>query len=230
MSAWSATKLEFPEGRLGEPDSQTVRCRLVHAQTAACRDARALRIGTAPRCFNRERDYLLSETEMSHPRSYAEFSASIEQMAAAATPEACRNFALDSICLLHESAQRAIDSELLQEELRLLSAVVEGVAHGPTEELLGALVALRKSMGEDPVRAAEFDHAITDLLAALGNWLAYRQSGEPLCVARLAITVVNSVDRVIELGPPEYSHDNMLEAPQMAVEYRRQQRLLRPRL
>jgi hypothetical protein len=62
---------------------------------------------------------------------YAEFQRRIEQMAAAASPEARRRFALDTIRLLQRSAEAAIQSELSAEETRLHSMLIAGLEAEP---------------------------------------------------------------------------------------------------
>src|SRR5262245_16658748 len=98
---------------------------------------------------------------------YAEFEANIEKMAAAATPEACHRFALDTIGLLHQAADAPAQEQLTDEERQLLAVLVEGVATRPPDELAGALEALNESMCRDPVRAIEFHPDITQMLCAI---------------------------------------------------------------
>jgi hypothetical protein len=159
---------------------------------------------------------------------YAEFKASIERMAATATPEARRHFALDTIRLLYQSADAPAREQLTDEEQRLLSALMEGVEARPPDELAGVLEALNGSMDRDPVRAVEFHPDITELLCAIDHWIGYRRSGNPHLIACLAVNRVDSVDYAIGGDVGAYSVKNMLGAPEMVAEAHRQQRLLLP--
>jgi hypothetical protein len=159
---------------------------------------------------------------------YAEFEERIEQIAAAASDEARRRFALDTIGLLHQSAQEPARRELTTEEQRLLSTLLQGVEVRLPDELAGALDELNNSMCLDPVRAIEFHPDITELLCAIDNWIEYRRSGDPRHIARLGINRVNSVDYAIGGDIGEYSVNNMRGASEMVAEFQRQQRLLVP--
>jgi hypothetical protein len=159
---------------------------------------------------------------------YAEFVANIERMAAAATPEACRRFALDTIGLLYRAAEAPAQQELSDEERLRLAALVGGVEASPPDELDGALAALNDSMCRDPVRAIEFHPDLTELLCAIDHWLGYRRSGDPHQIACLAVNRVNSVDYALRGAGAAYSAGDMLGAAEMVAEARRQQRLLSP--
>jgi hypothetical protein len=159
---------------------------------------------------------------------YAEFEVNIEKLAAAATPERRRRFALDTIGLLYQAADAPARGELNGEELRQFAALMEGVEISPPDVLAGVLASLNESMCRDPVRAIEFHPDITELLCAIDHWIGYRRSGDPHRIAGLAINRVNSVDYAIGGDVGEYSTDNMLGAAKMVAEVQRQQRLLIP--
>jgi hypothetical protein len=157
---------------------------------------------------------------------YAELEQRIAQMASQASAESRRRFAVDTINLLRQSAQPAIDSEMTQTEQRLLVGLLEGLEDLPVDEMRRTLEALDESMIYDPVRAIEFDQHLTELVCAVERWLAYRETGDPGCIEAIAVCGVNSVDYAISGLSTEYSIDNMLGAEEMRQEYNRQKRLL----
>lgn len=127
---------------------------------------------------------------------YAEFEQHIKLMATLASPESCRRFALDSIRLMHESAESTAEQGLTIKERQLLSALVNGVETLPPEELNAVLAELIQSTN-DPVRAEGFHPQLIELLCAIDHWIRYQHSGNPYLIARLAINSVNSVDYAI---------------------------------
>jgi hypothetical protein len=159
---------------------------------------------------------------------YAELEQRIEEMAAAASEDARRCFALDTIRLLKQAAEQPSREELTVEEQRLLSTLLNGLESQPDADLAATLEQLNASMCRDPVRAIEFHPSITELLCAIDNWLGYRRSGDPHRIADVAINAVNHVDYVIGGDARGYSISNMLGAPEMVAEFHRQRRLLVP--
>jgi hypothetical protein len=157
---------------------------------------------------------------------YAEFEQSIERTVAAASADACRRFALDTIRLLHGQVESATRAELTSEEQQWLSSLIVGVEAESPGDLASTLEALNESMCHDPVRAIEFHPGISELLCAIDNWIGYRRTAEPRLIAGVAINMVNALDYAIRGDVGEYSIDNMLGATEMVAEFQRQQRLL----
>ena len=65
-----------------------------------------------------------------------------------------------------------------------------------------------------------------ELLCAIDSWLNYRDTGRSRFVVHIAVNVVNGVDYALGDDVGHYSINNMLGAPEMVEEYRRQQRML----
>ena len=157
---------------------------------------------------------------------YADFEKLIYDMVACATASARRAFALDTIGRLHLAAQSAISDEFMESERLLLAEIVAGIESLPAAELKRKVTELNDIQCQDPVRAIEFNPKTTDFICAIDSWADYRLNNDPAYVARIAISMVNAIDYNIEGNTAEYSTDNMLGAPEMAAEYRRQRRML----
>jgi hypothetical protein len=152
---------------------------------------------------------------------YSEFEKEIRSMATAATHDARLGFARDTIRLLHQSVATAISQELTETEQRLLDRVLAGIQADSFPESRAAFEELDQSTCEDDVRAIELHPDLTELLCVIDNLLAYVVARDPQLIARIAINMVNCIDYAID-GLPE----NIMAAPQMQDEFKRQQRLL----
>lgn len=157
---------------------------------------------------------------------YADFEIRIAKMASEASAENRLRFALDSVALLRASAKSAIESELNDTEQHVLIRLLDNLANEPVDRIRPVFRSLDESMTSDPVRAIEFDPSLTDLLCAIEALLDYRETGAPACIEAIAIHRVNSIDYTIGGQSEEYSIDNVLGAPEMQQEYRRQEQLL----
>lgn len=157
---------------------------------------------------------------------YADFEKLIHSMAASASASARRAFALDTIGRLHASAESAIGDEFTECESLLLDEIVTGVESLSAAELKRKVAELNDSQCRDAVRAIEFNPKSTYFVCALDSWADYRLTNDPAHVAQIAISMVNAIDYDIEGDAAEYSTDNMLGAPEMAAEHRRQRRML----
>lgn len=157
---------------------------------------------------------------------YADFQKLIYDMVACATASARRAFALDTIGRLHAGAQSAISDEFTESERLLLAEIVAGVERLPAAELKRKVRELNDRQCQDPVRAIEFNPKATDFICALDSWADYRLTNDLRHVVQIAISMVNAIDYDIEGFAAGYSIDNMLGAPEMAAEHRRQRRML----
>jgi hypothetical protein len=157
---------------------------------------------------------------------YADLENQIKAMVNSASDAARKAFALDSINRLHSLAKEAIAKEFTESERQLLAEILTGVEDRPVHGLKRKLEELKKSQGRDPVRASEFHPSTAELLCAIDSWLNYRDTGRSRFVVPIAVNVVNSVDYALGGDVGHYAINNMLGAPEMVEEHRRQQRIL----
>lgn len=158
----------------------------------------------------------------------------MEQMAASASEAARLDFALGTIDLLRQKTEAAIQNEFTGQEQGLLHGLLANLEHQPASESKAKLRELVDLQCEDAVRAIEFHPHTTDLLCALDNWFDFQMTREPDFIARIANNMVDSIDYSIleavggyDIG--DYSIENILGAPAMVAELRRQQRILTAR-
>ncbi len=154
---------------------------------------------------------------------YKDFEKRIKEMVTAASDDARRRSALDTIRLLYASAKVPATEELTPKEQQLLTELVKCANSLPIEELQPLLERLSKSTSDDEVRAIEIHSDIVELMCAIDNWIAYRRTGDPHSIFGLAINRVNSVD--FALGG-NTDIENMFAAPEMVDEFERQRILL----
>jgi len=157
---------------------------------------------------------------------YAEFERLIHERAATASKAARKSFALDTIGRLHDAVESYILQEFTEPERLLLREVLSGLERKPPATLKPKFQELHVRLCRDPIRAVEFTPPISQLLSAIDSWIGYRTSGDPEHVAQIAINMVNVVDYAIGGEVAEYSIENVLGAPSMVAEYRRQERML----
>lgn len=163
---------------------------------------------------------------MGQQMRYADFELLIHRMAASASNEARREFALDTIARLHASAETAIGEEFTGAERLLLGDVLAGLEIFPPAVLKQKVQDLSDSQCQDEIRAIEFNPKVTDLVIALDSWANYRITNDPVHIAAIAIIMVNAVDYDFGGHTSEYSAENMLGSPEMAAEHNRQKRML----
>lgn len=155
---------------------------------------------------------------------FSEFQEEINRMASAATDEARFRFALDTIRLLHQSVKTAITEEMSGPEQALLEQLLNAVYERSFDGLRPKLEALLESMSADSARAQGFHPDIDEVIASIDNLLDYALLQNPQSIARIAISMVNSIDYSIG----DQSVDNIMAAQEMRDEYERQKRLLCP--
>ncbi len=155
---------------------------------------------------------------------YQEYEKFIARMAAAASADAQRHFALESLRLLTEFAEPSAQGQLNASEKQLLLSLIEGVEKLTPDVLAEGLIKLSASMCSDDIRAIEFNPDITELTCAIDNWIQFRLSNDPCFIAGIAVNMVNSV----AFHADRFDIDDMLRLPEMAAEFKRQTRLLSP--
>ena len=133
---------------------------------------------------------------------------------------------MDTIGRLHASAESAIRDEFTEPEGLLLSEILAGLESLSAAALKRKVQELDDSQCRDPVRAIEFNPKVTELVCAVDSWADYRITDDPVCVAHIAINMVNAVDYQIGGESADYSIENMLGAPEMVAEHHRQKRML----
>jgi len=157
---------------------------------------------------------------------YRELCERMEQMAQAASLEARRHFAYDSLRLLRETAHEPIEQQLTDTERQVLQMLLDAIADR-TFAVTGPLFQeICDRTGNDEIRALGLDGSITDLLVGIDYLLTFERTGDPAAIARLASTMVDSVDNAVCGVVEGYSLDDMFAAPAMREEYERQQHLL----
>lgn len=154
---------------------------------------------------------------------YKDFEKRIKEMVAAASDDARRRFALDTIRLLYESAKAPAKEDLTPIEHELVAELVNGANSRPVDELQTILEQLSQSTSHDEVRAIEIHADIVELMCGIDNWIAYRRAGDPQSIFGLAINRVNSVDFAVG-GDSDI--ENFFAVPEMSAEFERQKNLL----
>ena len=157
---------------------------------------------------------------------YCDFEKLIHSMVACASESARQAFALDTIGRLHGAAEGPIHNEFADSERLLLNEILAGLESLPATVLKRKVQELDNSQCRDPLRAIEFHPKVTELVCDVDNWADYRITNDPVCVAHIAINMVNAVDYEIGGETGEYSIENMLGAPEMVAEHHRQKRML----
>src|SRR4051794_2705229 len=110
---------------------------------------------------------------------YKEYEQWIRQTAAAASVPARREFALETIRHIHDSAAALLKEEFNQfEQQSLAKLLAEIEADLPTESPC-VLRSLEESMSRDEIRAIEFHPKTLCLLSAIDDWARYRRSADP---------------------------------------------------
>jgi len=147
-------------------------------------------------------------------------------MAKSAAEPARRQFALETIALLHQAACETVEAQFDARERSMFAEIMANLEGVPAEDWKVKLGELTDSLGHEEMRGLEIIPDVTDLLWSVDAWLDYRVTGKPKYIAQIGICMVDWVDRAIDEAGGDCSADDMLDAPAMQDEYRRQQRLL----